>query len=424
MYNTVIAKNLDNSPSGTKYPDVFGTVDPSSSHNFIGTSNGLGGIVNNVNSNQIGTSTLPLDPLLSPLSARAGYSSNLYYYVPLATSPLVNAGTNARLSSPFDGRMYRRLLYNIVDVGAIEFKRADSPVVVNPANHGWLFRNSAVTGPVDFSFLYGQGLSDYRPVIGDWDGDNIDTQGVYTRFSAFNIGVFALSNSFNSFDSAALPAFVYTDASPDWVPVAGHWKTDGDITDSVGVYNVSTGVWVLTDTNNSTPPSYPAFAFGGGADTIPVTGDWDGDGRDGIGIFNFTTNRWALSNEITSRVAANFDFVYGTEGNYPVVGDWNGDGIDTVGVYNPSTGQWRLRNSNTAGTADTAFTYGVGHGLIGRAGQWKTVLPGDGTSLVHELAVTPDALTVAVCTRNITRYGNFVESNAYVFCILAHGGQL
>jgi len=389
MHNTVIAKNDDGSPSGTQYEDVSGSFNPVAKSNFIGVGTGLSGITHNINGNQVGTTGSPLDPLLSTLANRPGISSNLYYYVPLPNSPLINSGNNAEYSGFQDGRLYIRRQYTTVDIGAIEFKRPDSPVVVNPANQAWLFRNYNAAGAVDFSFLYGQGLSDYQPLNGDWNGDDIDTQGVYTRFSASNIGVFALSNTFNGFDVSTLPAFVYTDASPNWLPARGDWNADG--IDSVGAYNISTGVWVLTNINASTTPSYSAFAFGGGAGILPVQGDWDGDGGDSIGVYNFANNRFILSNGITGSATVNFNFVYGAAGSYPIVGDWDGDGIDTPGLYNPTTGQWLLRNSNTTGAADIAFVYGQGAGLIGRAGQWKTVLPGNGTSPIRELAATPVA---------------------------------
>jgi len=386
IHNTVFHANEDlNGASATIRSDISGTVDTASFNNFISVNTGLNGVTNMINGNRVGFSSVPLDPLLGAYKVRPGGLFGTR--APLPNSPLINAGSNTYTFGFRDHRGTHRILYTTVDIGAVEFKRPDSPVVINPANQGWLFRNYNAAGPVDFSFLYGQGLTDYNAVTGDWNGDDIDTQGVYTRFNASNIGVFALSNDFNSFDAATLPAFVFSDASPDWLPVDGDW--DGNGADSVGAYNISTSVWVLTNNNSSTTPTYPAFAFGGGPGVVPVRGDWDGNGVDSIGMFNFNTSRWILSNGIVSEAAVNYNFVYGAAGSYPVVGDWDGDGIDTVGLYNPTTGQWLLRNSNDTGSADIAFVYGSGTGLIGRTGQWKTVLPGNGTSPIRELAATP-----------------------------------
>jgi len=309
MHNTVIAANLDDSTTGTLYRDALGVFASSSTNNFIGTNTGLTGITNNVNSNRVGTPGTPLNPLLGLITNRAGISENLYYYVPLSNSPLINGGNNAQNTDNQDGRLYRRVIHSVVDIGAIEFKRADSPVVVNPANQGWLFRYTNSAGPVELSFLYGQGLSDYQPFVGDWNGDDTDTQGIYTRFTSSNIGVFALSNAFNSFDAATLPSFAYTDANANWLPTSGDW--DGNGADSVGAYRVTDGIWVLTNNNSSTTPSYPAFSFGGGAGVLPLSGDWDGDGDNSIGIYNFSNSRFILSNEVGSSATVNFNFVYG-----------------------------------------------------------------------------------------------------------------
>ena len=56
----------------------------------------------------------------------------------------------------------------------------------------------------------------------------------------------------------------------------------------------------------------------------------------------------------------------------PIVGDWNNDGTDTVGLYNPATARYYLRNTNSAGVADTSFTYGAANsGWAPLAGDWN-----------------------------------------------------
>jgi len=392
LYNTVLYNNGDLNGGPPFLSDISGVLNSNSFNNFISVNTGFSGVTNNTNGNKVGTAGTPLDPLLGTDVTRPG---GLFpTRAPLANSPLINAGSNTYAVGSNDNRGTRRIIHVTVDIGAVEFKRPDSPVVVNPANQAWLFRNYNAAGAVDFSFLYGQGLTDYNAVVGDWNGDDVDTQGVYTRFNASNIGVFALSNIFNGFDAGTLPAFVYTDASPNWLPTTGDWNADG--VDSVGAYNISTGgLWVLTNDNTSTAPSYATFAFGGGPGVVPLSGDWDGDGDDGIGLFTITMGRWYLSNDVASQGFVDTQFQYSVTGFYPQVGDWDGDGIDTPGLYNPVTGQWLLRNSNTSGPADIAFVYGLRSRLVGRAGQWKTVLPGNGTSPIRETVVTSDAPQIA-----------------------------
>lgn len=397
LSNTVVAQNSDASASGNQHEDVSGNFQTTNINNFISTDNGMTGITNGTNGNRVGTIPSPLNPLLGAFGSRPGESGFLGTYTPLPASPLINAGSNLIVSAmgadgSRDGRLYHRIQYSVVDIGSVEFKRADSPVIINPANKAWLFRYYSSPGAPDFSFVYGQGLSDYQPVVADWNGDDIDTQGLYTRYPASNRGVFALSNVFNGFDASTLPAFAYSDANPNWLPVAGDW--DGNRADSIGVYDISTGIWVLSDSNASVTPNYPAFSFGGGSGIVPVAGDWDGNGYDGIGVYNFNTGRWFLSNGVGIYAGVGYSFVYTAAGYYPVVGDWNADGIDTVGLYNPNNGQWLLRNSNDTGSADIAFVYGAGSGLIGRAGQWRQVTPGNGTRPIIESRVTPVAPVV------------------------------
>ncbi|MBC2709265.1 MAG: hypothetical protein HF977_16440, partial [ANME-2 cluster archaeon] len=44
----------------------------------------------------------------------------------------------------------------------------------------------------------------------------------------------------------------------------------------------------------------------------------------------------------------------------PMVGDWDADGTDTIGVYQISAGNFFLKNSITPGLADETAQYGPG----------------------------------------------------------------
>ena len=54
---------------------------------------------------------------------------------------------------------------------------------------------------------------------------------------------------------------------------------------------------------------------------------------------------------------ADITFVYGTGGAdwIPITGDWDGDGDDTIGIYDPSKAKFLLRNTNNTGAADISF---------------------------------------------------------------------
>lgn len=379
MTNTIVAQNNDGSSNAAeKYPDVRGTFDtsafPYGRNNLIGVGYGASGISDGVLGNRIGTATAPLDPRLTRLT----YGD---YFKPLPSSPAINAGLNTAGLPQLDIRRVRRVLYNIIDIGAVEYKRPDSVGVVLPTTGAWLFRYTNTTGPADTSFLYGQGLAGYTPISGDWDGNGTDTQGLYARYPANNIGVFALSNQFNTFDAVNLPAFPYTDASESWIPVKGDWDGDGD--DTIGAYNTTTGLWSLNNENESNAPEY-AFYFGGGAGIVPVTGDWSAQGRDGIGTFNFNTGEWRFSDGIGSQVGLTNSYSFGAPGYYPVPGDWDGNGSDTIGLYKPSTGDWILLGVDYNQNNSAFMNFGADPNLKGISGKWLNVTAGGGASPIRE----------------------------------------
>ncbi len=64
--------------------------------------------------------------------------------------------------------------------------------------------------------------------------------------------------------------------------MAGDWNGDG--VDTIGVYR--NGLFLLRDSNSSGSELY-SFYFGNVGD-VAVTGDWDGDGIDSAGVFTPT----------------------------------------------------------------------------------------------------------------------------------------
>jgi hypothetical protein len=70
LRNCIVAGNQN--ADGSAASDIGGAVDPGSSYNLIGTSDGLTGISDGVNHNRIGTAASPLDPRLGPLGDQGG----------------------------------------------------------------------------------------------------------------------------------------------------------------------------------------------------------------------------------------------------------------------------------------------------------------------------------------------------------------
>lgn len=61
----------------------------------------------------------------------------------------------------------------------------------------------------------------------------------------------------------------------------GDWNGDG--LDTPGVYRPSDGSWHLSNEWDGTPTEYD-FTYGGDPGDKPVAGDWNGDGIDTVGI--------------------------------------------------------------------------------------------------------------------------------------------
>ena len=205
--------------------------------------------------------------------------------------------------------------------------------VFRNADAAWNLRNSNTSGAPDISANYG--MSGDYPVVGDWNGDGVDTIGIYRN------GVFFLSNS----NTASFAEIVFPFGLPGDQPIAGDWDNDG--IDTVGLYRSSTGSFFLRNSNSMGAPDI-SFTFGNAGD-VAVAGDWDGDGFDTTGVFRPSNGYLFLTNTNTGGFA---DLVinYGLPGDRPVMGDWNNDGVDTIGVFRNNT--FYLKNSNTTGFAD------------------------------------------------------------------------
>lgn len=136
---------------------------------------------------------------------------------------------------------------------------------------------------------------------------------------------------------------------------------------ALATYDPRTGAFVVPSAGDETL----AFPFGpGGADLVPLFGDWDGDGEASPGLYDPATGSFLLRNERTPG-PADVVFTFGPPHAVPVVGDWSGEGRDSVGVYLPESGYWALRLRPEAGAADLELSFGEGgKGLRPVAGDW------------------------------------------------------
>ncbi|MBK6315436.1 MAG: hypothetical protein IPF53_14360 [Blastocatellia bacterium] len=139
-------------------------------------------------------------------------------------------------------------------------------------NMAFFLKNSFTKGGADIAFNFGTAGQGAIPVVGDWNGDGIDTIGLFIPGTK----TFQLRNS-NSNGGADLQ-FVYniTGGSGFFKPVAGDW--DGDGVDTIGlmVRNIiGTGTTFALRNSNSSGPANVAVALGSISD-LPVAGNFDG----------------------------------------------------------------------------------------------------------------------------------------------------
>jgi len=147
--------------------------------------------------------------------------------------------------------------------------------------------------------------------------------------------------------------------------VVGDWNGDG--VDSPGVVRIVDGrlQWHLRSGNQSTA-SVTTLTYGSVIDGVadrPVTGDWNGDGVTSVGVTRPSAGDllWLLNNS-SSTHNIHYRFLFGVAGDTPVTGDWDGDRDETPGVTraNPDGSlQWHVRNSASAGASSATFVWGV-----------------------------------------------------------------
>jgi len=198
--------------------------------------------------------------------------------------------------------------------------------IQNPGSGHWTLR---MPDGSDNSFYYG--VANDVALMCDWNGDGIDTPGLYRRVNGYVY--LRYSNDFGVADHE----FFY--GIPFDIPVCGDW--DGDGTDSIGIYRPSLGEFFLRN-SNAQGPADVMFHFGLGSD-VPFAGDWDGDGTDTVGMFRPSNGYVYVTNQNATSLA-DFESFYGIAGDRFVVGDWDGDGDDTFGIFRPSEAAFYLAN--------------------------------------------------------------------------------
>ncbi len=258
-------------------------------------------------------------------------------------------------------------------------------------NGVFYLRNSNSSGPADITVPFGS--SGMLPLAGDWNGDDIDTIGIYDAAS----GVFYLSNS--NLTPAVNYSFVL--GNPGDTPLAGRW--DSTMSGAgAGVFRPSNG---LIYVKRSLTSGYADFTMVlGNPGDRGIAGDWDGDGYASIGVFRPSNTTFYLSNTIRNGIVfGDFAFNYGMAAGKPVAGDWTGTGFARVGVF--AGGVFYLRNTLSAGPMDNTFVYGSANALP-IAGRWTSgaLPPPNNLFPTNSPAVQATATPNAVPTRSADQF--------------------
>jgi len=167
-------------------------------------------------------------------------------------------------------------------------------------------RNSNTQGNADVRFFFGD-PGDF-PLVGDWDGDGKDTVSIYRQSEGRVYIVNALGSDGGGLGVAD---FSYGFGNPGDKPFTGDF--DGDGIDTIGLYRESTGFVYFTN-RLATGIADLSFFYGNPGDQI-LAGDWDGDGDDTVAVYRPSTGRVYVNLENTNGA----DDWNGYVGSYPWV---------------------------------------------------------------------------------------------------------
>jgi hypothetical protein len=215
--------------------------------------------------------------------------------------------------------------------------------LVDPSQGKWYLYDQG--GVQTKSFFYGN-PGDF-PIMGDWDGDGVETPGMYRQSDGFVY----LRNS-NSVGVADIRFFF---GNPGDVPIAGDFNGDGF--DTVSIYRPSNQTFYIINALGEDWGGLGAadffYVFGNPGDK-PFVGDFNGNGEETVGLHRESTGLVYYRNTHTTGNADN-QFLFGDPGDRLVAGDWTGDGVFTPALFRPSNTTMFFRYTNTQGNADSQF---------------------------------------------------------------------
>ncbi len=219
---------------------------------------------------------------------------------------------NSNTSGPADINIPFGISGDLPVTGDWDGNGVDDAGVFRPSTKQFILRlqNGTTITPNNF------GLNGDLPVAGDWNGDGIDTIGIFRP----STNEWILTNA-PSTNNTTLPEDIHINfGSIGDLPIVGDWEGDG--IDTPGFFRPSNNLFALSVGFSSTVDI--SFIFGA-AGARPMAGDWDGDGVTTIGLFNPGTGTMQLNNTNTSgNGQGDIVVTFGLNGDFPLAGDWDG----------------------------------------------------------------------------------------------------
>jgi hypothetical protein len=155
-------------------------------------------------------------------------------------------------------------------------------------------RNSNTQGIADTEFYFGNPGD--LPLVGDFDGDGRDSVSIWRSSEAT---VYVINELGDAGQGLGAAEYDFMFGNPGDQPFVGDF--DGDGIDTVGLYRTSTGFVYFTNVNQ-TGVADSSFFYGDAGDRI-LAGDWDGDGNDTVAVFRPSTRRVYVNLENTGGAA-------------------------------------------------------------------------------------------------------------------------
>lgn len=266
----------------------------------------------------------------------------------LSNFPVANC--NGMAVEPISGRLW---VGSTSSDGVRRFGRvigkSDTVGVYRPSEQRFELRPTNSDGAPSIAATVAGATAADRPLTGDWNGDGIDSAGLFRP----STGLVYLWDRWSNLSIAA-PDYSFAIGNADDQPIAGDWNGDGS--DDAGIFRSSSLAHHLLIGLAAPVPAYIVglAQFG---DTA-LAGDWDLDGAASAGAFRPSVGRSFVSNRnVNGAVAADASYPLGSAQVRLFTGDWTNSAYTGLGAYRAATGQFVLKHDLDESAPNATFTF-------------------------------------------------------------------